>query len=96
MFDFSSACYNVMLLSSFYDALFVWRRFRQVKWIRSVKKNQIIGASMLKNLNRRYSCHHIIKFIGFISIYYVINLDIVSSFMIFSNLYFGSINLLQV
>ena len=50
------------------------------------KKNQIIGASMLKNWNRRYSCHYIIKFVGFMSIYYAIDLNIVSSFMIFSNL----------
>ena len=36
--------------------------------------------SILKNQNRRCSSHYIIKFIGFMSIYYVINLDIVSSF----------------
>ena len=38
-------------------------------------------------VTNKYSSHYIIKFIGFMSIYYVINLDIVSSCMIFSNLY---------
>ena len=38
-------------------------------------------------VTHKYSSHYIIKFIGFMSIYYVINLDIVSSCMIFSNLY---------
>ena len=56
----------------------------------------IIIVSMLKNWNRRYSNNYIIKFIGFMLIYYVINLDIVSSFMIFSNLYIRSIDILQV
>ena len=37
--------------------------------------------SILKNWNRRYSSYYIIKFIGFMSIYYAINLDIVSSFL---------------
>ena len=40
--------------------------------------------------------YYIIKFIGFILIYYVINLNIVSSFMIFNNLYLESIDLLQI
>ena len=57
---------------------------------------QIMVVSMLKNWNRRYYNHYIIKFIGFISIYYAINLDIVLSFMVFSNLYLRSIYLLQV
>ena len=35
--------------------------------------------------NRGHSSQYIIKFVGFILIYYVINLNIVSSFMIFSN-----------
>ena len=42
------------------------------------------------------SSHCIIKFVGFILIYYAINMVIVSSFMVFSNLYFGYIHLLQV
>ena len=43
-----------------------------------------------------YSNHYNIKFISCMSIYYIINMDIFSSFMIFSNLYLGSINLLQI
>ena len=57
---------------------------------------QIMVVSMLKKWNHRYYNHYIIKFVGFISIYYAINLDIVSSFMVFSILYFRSIDLLQV
>ena len=37
--------------------------------------------SILKNCNRRCSSHYVIKFISFMSIYYAINLDIVSSFL---------------
>ena len=47
-------------------------------------------------ISRRYYSHYIIKFVCCISIYYVINLDIVSSCMVFKYLYIGSINLLQV
>ena len=57
---------------------------------------QIIFVSMLKNWNLKYSSHYIIKCIGFIQIYYVINQDIVSSHMVFSYLYLGSIDLMQV
>ena len=57
---------------------------------------QIIVISMFKNWSRTYSNYHIIKFEGFISIYYVINLIIVSSCMIFIYLYLGSMDLLQV
>ena len=53
-------------------------------------------VNILKKLSRRYFSHYIIKFIVFILIYYVINLNIVSSFMFFNNLYLGSINLMQV
>ena len=70
---------------------------------------QIMVVSMLKNLSRRYYSHYIIKFVSFMLIYYVININIiympiyyaikmniVSIFMVFSNLYIGSIDLLQV
>ena len=57
---------------------------------------QIIVISMLKNWSCRYYSHYFIKFIGFILIYYVINLNIVSSCVIFSYLYFRFIDLLQV
>ena len=46
-------------------------------------------VSILKNLSYRYYSHYIIKFIGFMLIYYTINLNIVSSFMVLSNLYLG-------
>ena len=51
-------------------------------------------VNMLKNLNRRYSNHYIIKFIDLISIH-AINMNIVSSFIVFSNLYIGSIHSLN-
>ena len=51
---------------------------------------------MLKNWSHRYASRYIIKFIGLILIYYAINLENVSSFMIFSNLYLEFINLLQI
>ena len=57
---------------------------------------QIMVISTLKKWSCRYSNHYIVKFIGFILIYYDINLDIVLSFMVFSNLYLKSIDLLQV
>ena len=57
---------------------------------------QIIVITMLNNWSRRYSSHYIIKFVGFILIYYTINLDIVSSCMVFNYLYFQYIDLLQV
>ena len=56
---------------------------------------QIIAVSILKNYSYRYYNNYIIKFIDFISIYYVINLNIVPC-IIFNYLCFGSINLLQV
>ena len=51
---------------------------------------------MLKNWSRRYSSRYIIKFVGFMPIYYAINMNIVSSCLVFNDLYLGSINLLQV
>ena len=58
-------------------------------------KIHIIIINMLKNnWTPRYYNYYIIEFIGFISIYYVINLDIVSLFTVFFNLYFKYINLL--
>ena len=57
---------------------------------------QIIIVGILKNLSYRYFSHYFIKFIGFIQIYYAINLNIVSSCIVFSYLYFGSIDLLQI
>ena len=50
-------------------------------------KIQIMIVSILKNKYRRYSNHYIVKFVSFMPIYYAINLDIVSCFMVFSNFY---------
>ena len=50
----------------------------------------VIG--MLKNCNCKYYNHNIIKFVGFMPIYYAINLDIVLSCMVFSCLYLGLSN----
>ena len=54
---------------------------------------QIIIISIFNNCNYRYFNNYFIKFIGFMLIYYVINL-IVSSYMDFSHLYLGFIVLL--
>ena len=50
----------------------------------------------LKNWSRGYSSHYNVKFVGFMLNYHAININVVSSFMVFSNLYLGSIDLLQV
>ena len=55
---------------------------------------KIMVLGILKNGSRGYFSHYIIKIIGFMSIYFVINLDIVSLFMVFSNLNLESINVL--
>ena len=88
----SSACYDTVL-----SVILLWH-FIYVGVIWTTKTDfispiyQIMIVSMLKNWSRRYSNHYIIKFIGFILIYYAINLNIVSSFMIFSYLYLESID----
>ena len=66
----------------------------KTNWIS--RRYEIMIVSMLKNLNHIYFSHYIIKFVDFMSIYYVMNLNIVSLFMVFRNLYLGSIDLLQV
>ena len=45
-------------------------------------------VNILNNWSRKYISHYIIKFVGFILIYYAINLNIVLSYMVFSYLYF--------
>ena len=52
----------------------------------------IVG--MLNNWSHIYFNYYIIKFISFIPIYYVINLDVVLSCMIFNYLYLRFIDLL--
>ena len=48
------------------------------------RKYQIMVVNMLKNWSYRYSSHYFIKFVGFIPIYYTINLNIVLSYMVFN------------
>ena len=51
--------------------------------------NQIMVVNILQNLSHRYFSHYsITKFVGFEPIYYIINLDVISSFMIFIDLLF--------
>ena len=66
--------------------LFVKKHFIYAMTIQTGKadsvstKYQIMVISMLNNWNRRYSSYFLIKFVGYMSIYYSINLDIVSSY----------------
>ena len=53
----------------------------KTNWIS--RRYEIMVVSMLKNLNHIYSSHYIFKFVDFMSIYYVMNLNIVSLFMVF-------------
>ena len=66
--------------------LFVYGRFKRTKYIFDEIKttNQITVVSILKNLSHRYSSYYyIINFLGFKSIYFAINLSIVSSYIVF-------------
>ena len=96
IFVLSLAYYNVMLF------VVLLHRFICVGAIQThmtyliSQRYQIMIVTILKNLNCRYYSHYIIKFVDFISIYFAINLDIVSSCMIFNYLYIGSIDLLQI
>ena len=57
--------------------------------------NQIIVVNMLQNLSHMYSSHYmIIKCVGFKSIHYTINLNIMLSFEVFNKFY--SVFLLNV
>ena len=51
-------------------------------------------VSVLLNWSCKYSNNYFIKLIGFISVYYAINLDIVSSYIVFSYLYLICIDLI--
>ena len=89
----SSTCYNVVFF------VVLLSRFIYVESIKGNKadsmssKYHIMVNNMLKNLSHRYSSHYNIKFVGFMLIYYAIIEDIIAFFMIFSILYFESINL---
>ena len=77
------------------DALFC-EAIRTNKAYSIDQRYQIMVISVLKNWSRIYYSHYIIKFVSFMPIHYTINLYIVSLCMVFSKLYFGSIDLLQV
>ena len=90
-FDLSSTCYDVMFF------VVLLKRFIFIDAIQTSKTDsisqiyQIMVIDMLNNRSHKYFSYYIIKFVGFITIYYIINLNIVSSLMNFSNLYIGSI-----
>ena len=94
VFGLSSACYDVVFF------VILLRRFISMGAIQTGKADsisqryQIIVISMLNNWSRKYFNHFIIKFVGFILICYAIKLYIVYLFMVFSNLYLRSIDLL--
>ena len=85
-FGLSSTCYDMVFFVVLLEFVYVGE-------IQTGKEDlisqiyQIMVVSMLKNWKHRYSSQYIIKFVGFMSIYYAINLDIVSSCMVFSYLY---------
>ena len=93
MFGLSLACYDVVLF------VVLLRHFICVRVIQTNKvdlisqRYQFMVISILQNWSCRYSSHYFIKFVGFIWIYYIINLNIVSSYMILSYLYLRSIDL---
>ena len=62
----------------------------------SNRQNRFNQSNISNYGHYRYSSHYFIKFIGFIMIYYAINLDIVSSCMVFSYFYLRSFDILQV
>ena len=48
-------------------------------------RHQIVVVNMLQNFNHRYSSHYkIIKYVGFLSIIYAINLNVASSSKVFN------------
>ena len=93
------------MLLAYYDVVLFIGLLRHFICVRAIqtgkidlisRRYQIMVVNMLKNWSCKYYNYYFIKFVGFMSIYYAINLDIVSSCMIFSYLYLGSIDLLQV
>ena len=80
MFGLSLACYNMIFFLILLRCFICLRAIQTSKMDSINRRYQIMIVSMLKNWNRRYSSHYIIKFIGFMLIYYIINLNI-SSFV---------------
>ena len=88
MFDLLFICYVVVFF------VILLKRFIFVEAIQIGKTDsisriyQIMVVSILNNWSCIYYSHYIIRFVGFMLIYYVINLNIVSFCFVFSNLYF--------
>ena len=75
----------VCLSSSYYDVYMCGRFRRQSIYYPTYTINQIMIVIMLQNWNYRHSNHYsAIKCVGFESINYIINLDTVSLFTVFS------------
>ena len=61
----------------------------QIDKVDSISRNyQIMVINLLKNWNNRYFSYYIIKFVDFMPIY-AINLDIISSYMVFIDCILG-------
>ena len=60
-----------------------------------LKISNYMEVGMLKNWSCRYSSRYFIKFVGFMPVYYAINLNIALSCMVFNYLYLRFIDLLQ-
>ena len=82
MFYLSSVCYDMMLFVILLSYFICVEMIHTSKADSISRKYQIMVINMLKNYSRKYYSHYIIKFVGFILIYYVINLNIVSSLII--------------
>ena len=85
-FSLSLTYYDMMLFIILLQR-FIYMRAIQTSKIDSINQRYQIIVIMLKNCSRRYSSYYIIKFIGFIPIYYVINLYIILSYLVFNYLY---------
>ena len=96
MFGLSSACYDVMLFVILLQCFICVGAIQTCKVDLISPRYQIMIVNMLKNWSCKYYSHYIIKFEGLMPIYYAINLNIVPSYIIFSYLYLGYFNLLQV
>ena len=84
----SSVCYDVILFVVLLYYFIYVRAIRIDKADSISRRYQTMIVSMLNNWIHIYFNLYIIKILGFIPIYYTVNLYIISSFMIFSNFYF--------
>ena len=81
VFGLSSACYNMVLFIVLLHHFICVKPIHTSKAYSIIRIYQTMVINILKNRDRKYSSYYIIKFVGFISIYYTINLDIVSCLM---------------